>query len=162
MNLSFCLQVKYSSPTQANNSILLITIMRTKIGSLSMVDLYKLLKLVEIINSHFAVSTSTQSTTLGSAGMSMSPKMYALSKTNPWQDPSNPGAVPPWYQESHGNLCWTWTSSRPSELKKNQHDFFINIGHALCSAPSNAIPYQFKPVQQIDSHGFETTQLMKL
>ncbi len=61
------------------------------------------LKSEEIIYTHITMIPSTQSTILGWTSMLMRPEDYALSESNPWQDPVNHGAVPP----HMGNLMTT-------------------------------------------------------
>ncbi len=67
------------------------------IGTLQMVEshpsIYNLLKLEEIIIQ--TMIPSTKSTILGWDGMFMRPEIYALSVSDPWQDSTNRGAVPP-------------------------------------------------------------------
>ncbi len=57
-------------------------------------NIYNVLKLEEIINTHTALIPSIQSTILELARMFMRPEISVLSEPNPWQDPANPGAVP--------------------------------------------------------------------
>ncbi len=104
------------------------------IGTLPTVEphpnIYSLLKLEEIINTRLAMIPTSQSTILGWVGMFMRPDIHALSEPNPWQNPANPGAVPPnkgnpmtsEAEREHHNDIW--------KILKNQHDSFIDIGHA--------------------------------
>ncbi len=64
-------------------------------------------------------------------------------------DMGNPMAT----EAEHKYHCNLW------RVLKNQHDSFINIGHALHTALDKAIPDQLKPVQQIGNHVLETAQL---
>ncbi len=45
---------------------------------------------------------------------------------------------------------------------KNQHDSFINIDHALCTALWKAIWDQFKPIQKIRKCGFENKTALEI
>ncbi len=56
-------------------------------------DIYNLLKLEEIINTHQCIIPSTQSSILLLTRMLMQPENYVLSEPNPWQDPANLGAI---------------------------------------------------------------------
>ncbi len=98
----------FYSPMWASISVFLVAIVSTKIehddalstiSILPMVEpcpkIYNHLKLEEIINICFAMIPSTQSTILGWARIFRRPDIYALSEPNPWQDPANPGPVPP-------------------------------------------------------------------
>ncbi len=90
-----------------------------------------LLKFEDIIKRKLTIIPSTKSIILGWAGMFMSPKIYTLSESNPWQDSANLGAIPTDIENStvvdteckHHYHLW--------KSLKNQHDSLTNIEPAL-------------------------------
>ncbi len=58
-------------------------------------NIYNILKLEEILNTHLSMIPSTQSFVVGWARIFMRPEKHALSEPNLWQDPVNPETITP-------------------------------------------------------------------